>query len=99
MLSQVSQTRQMRGLLLDYDVLAYPCDRAHSSSQWRNIMPDTLNAAELRRWAMECGAQADSPNCSTEERTRLLTMRESLLALAENADWLAGKLATPVAAA
>jgi hypothetical protein len=54
-------------------------------------MPDTLNAAELRRWAIKCGSQADAANCSAEDRARLLTMRESLLALADNADWLAGK--------
>jgi len=54
-------------------------------------MPDTLNAAELRRLAMECVAMADADGCGADERERLLTMRESLLALAENADWLAGK--------
>ena len=54
-------------------------------------MPDTLNAAELRRLAMECAAMADAAECAAEERERLLTMRESLLALADNADWLAGK--------
>lgn len=54
-------------------------------------MLDTLNAAELRRWAMECAAQADNLTCPVEERNRLLTMRESLLALANDADWLAGK--------
>lgn len=54
-------------------------------------MPDTLNAAELRRLAMECAAMADADGCPADERERLLTMRESLLALADNADWLAGK--------
>jgi len=54
-------------------------------------MLDTLNAAELRRWAMQCAVEADDESCAAEERTRLLTMRESLLALAENADWLAGR--------
>ena len=54
-------------------------------------MPDTLNAAELRRWAMECGAKAHMSNCGAEDRARLLKMRESLLALADNADWLAGR--------
>jgi hypothetical protein len=58
-------------------------------------MPDTLNAAELRRLAMECAAMADTDGCEANERKRLLTMRESLLALAENADWLAGKPADP----
>jgi hypothetical protein len=55
-------------------------------------MPDTLNAAELRRLAMECAARADHFDCDPDERTRLLTMREALLDLAMNADWLAGRL-------
>lgn len=54
-------------------------------------MPDTLNAAEMRRLAMECAARAGEKTCTTDERERFLKMRESLLALAENADWLAGK--------
>lgn len=54
-------------------------------------MPDTLNATELRRWAARCVNQANDKNCSGEERERLLKMRQSLLALAENADWLNGK--------
>ena len=56
-------------------------------------MPDTLDAAELRRWALQCSAKAESNGCSAEERSRLLKMREALLDLAENADWLAGKIA------
>lgn len=56
-------------------------------------MPDTLNAAELRRLAMRCSAQANSAACSTPERERLLKMREALLDLAQSADWLAGRRA------
>ncbi len=56
-------------------------------------MPDTLDAAALRRLAMQCGAEADANCCSAEERGRLLKMREALLHLAENADWLDGKIA------
>jgi hypothetical protein len=55
-------------------------------------MPDTLNAAEMRRLAMACAARAAEEKCDAEERERLLKMRESLLALAVNADWLAGKV-------
>ncbi|MEJ2436323.1 MAG: hypothetical protein P8Y53_25445 [Pseudolabrys sp.] len=55
-------------------------------------MPDTLDAAALRRWAMQCAAKADDKGVSAPERERYLTTRESLLALAENADWLAGRL-------
>jgi hypothetical protein len=63
-------------------------------------MTDTLNAADLRRWATHCMTQANDPRCGGEERTRLLTMRTSLLALAENADWLAGhRDATPLSQA
>ena len=54
-------------------------------------MPDTMNAAEMRRLAMECAARASRDDCSADERDRLMTMRESLLALAANADWLAGR--------
>jgi hypothetical protein len=54
-------------------------------------MPDTLDAAELRRMAIKCAARAEQANCDAAERGRLMAMRESLLALAENADWLAGK--------
>ena len=55
-------------------------------------MTDTLNAAELRRWAMQCGAQADHPHASGDERERPLKMRASLLAIAADADWLDGKI-------
>ncbi|MEJ2377158.1 MAG: hypothetical protein P8Y53_03715 [Pseudolabrys sp.] len=53
-------------------------------------MPDTLNAAALRRGAMQCAAKADDKGVSAQERERYLTMREALLVLADNADWLAG---------
>lgn len=56
-------------------------------------MPDTLDAAELRRLAMQCGTDAESDGCSAEERSRLLKIREALLDLAQNADWLEGKVA------
>jgi hypothetical protein len=54
-------------------------------------MPDTLNAAELRRLAMQCGTRALERDCQAADRDRYLKMQESLLALAESADWLAGK--------
>jgi hypothetical protein len=56
-------------------------------------MTDCLNASELRRWAEQCFAQASNARVSGEERERLLKMHTSLLVLAENADWLAGKQA------
>ncbi len=52
-------------------------------------MPDTLNAAELRRWAAHCADRAQTLRCE-EERERLRRMRNAILALAADADWLAG---------
>ena len=54
-------------------------------------MPDTLNAAEMRRLAMQCAARASEPNCDAKERERMLRMREGLLEVAANADWLSGR--------
>ena len=54
-------------------------------------MADTLNAAELRRLAIECATRAYNRDCRPADRERYLKMQESLLALAESADWLAGK--------
>ena len=53
-------------------------------------MTDLDNAATLRRWAMQCAAQADDPHASGDERDRLLKMRTALLELAETQDWLEG---------
>ncbi|HKY86672.1 MAG TPA: hypothetical protein VJL90_07940 [Pseudorhodoplanes sp.] len=53
-------------------------------------MTDLDNAATLRRWAMQCAAQADDPHASGDERDRLLKMRAALLDLAETQDWLDG---------
>lgn len=58
-------------------------------------MTDTLNSSELKRWAAQCLAQANNPRASGEERERLLKMHTSLLALADNADWLAGQQSHP----
>ena len=53
-------------------------------------MPDVLQAAMLRRWAMDCAAQAANSRYSDEQRERLLKMREALLDLATTQDWLDG---------
>jgi hypothetical protein len=53
-------------------------------------MPDTLNAAEMRRLAMRCAVRASEPDCGADDRERLLRMREGLLEVAANADWLSG---------
>lgn len=59
-------------------------------------MRDTLNAAELRRWAMRCAARASDDDCADDERARLLTIREALLSLAVDADWLVGRPAEAI---
>jgi hypothetical protein len=53
-------------------------------------LPSAMSAAELRRLAMQCAAQADDEH-DREERKRLLKIRQALLTLAENEDWLNGK--------
>jgi hypothetical protein len=58
-------------------------------------MPDTLNAAEMRRLAMRCAARASEPTCQGDERERMLRMREGLLEVAANADWLLGRRNSP----
>jgi hypothetical protein len=54
-------------------------------------MPDTLNAVEMRRLAMQCSARAQQHDISAEERLRLMRMHEGLLEVAASADWLAGR--------
>jgi hypothetical protein len=54
-----------------------------------------LTSADLRRWATQCYDQANSPRVSGDERERLLKMREGLLALAQEVDWLDGKKESP----
>jgi hypothetical protein len=54
-------------------------------------MTDLDNAAMLRRWAMQCAAQADDPHATGDERDRLLKMRTALLELAQTQDWLEGE--------
>lgn len=51
---------------------------------------ETPTSADLRRWAMQCGAQASAAASSADERERLLKMREALLDLADTEDWLSG---------
>ena len=54
-------------------------------------VPNTLNAAEMRRLAMRCAARACDAELSVEERERMRRMRDGLLDVAANADWLAGR--------
>jgi hypothetical protein len=54
-------------------------------------MIDPLNAEALRLWAAHCQAKARQTAWCRAERERLLRIQESLLALADTADWLAGR--------
>lgn len=54
-------------------------------------MFDPLNAEELRQWAAHCAEKAERAAASRADRERLLEMKDSLLALADNADWLFGR--------
>lgn len=56
-------------------------------------VPSPASAAELRRMAMQCAAQAELLNADDDECKKLLKMREALLSLAANEDWLDGKSA------
>jgi RecB family exonuclease len=58
-----------------------------------NHFPAAASAADLRRMAMQCAAQADMPDADETERDKLLKMREALLSLAANEDWLNGRSA------
>jgi hypothetical protein len=53
-------------------------------------MDDETQAAMLRRWAAECGDEADNPRNTPEQRERLLKMKAALLDLAITQDWLDG---------
>ena len=54
-------------------------------------MTDLMDSATLRRWAMQCRAQADDPRISGDDRERLLKMQTALLELAQTHDWLEGR--------
>jgi hypothetical protein len=53
--------------------------------------PLDVTGAELRKWAARCAAQAKETR-SIPDRARLLAMRDALLDLADNEDWLSGKV-------
>ena len=56
-------------------------------------MNTNLSAAELRHWAAQCDARATDTLASGEEYERLRLMREGLLAVAEQQEWLEGNVA------
>ncbi len=53
-------------------------------------MNTNLSAAELRHWAAQCDARARDAMCSGEEYERLIKMRNGLLAVAAQQEWLDG---------
>lgn len=53
-------------------------------------MNTNLTAAELRHWAGQCDARAKDPLASGQEHERLVKMRDGLLAVAEQQEWLEG---------
>ena len=55
-----------------------------------------VSSSDLRTWAQDCEMQSMKALTSGEERDRLLRMRDALLALAEEQDWLAGRKSSPV---
>jgi hypothetical protein len=55
------------------------------------MITDQLASADLRRWAMQCAAQADNPGTSGDNRDRLLKMQAALLDLAHTQEWLEGR--------
>ncbi len=55
-------------------------------------MNTNLSAADLRRWAAQCDARARDPHASLDEYERLARMRDGLLAVAEQQEWLEGNV-------
>jgi hypothetical protein len=53
-------------------------------------MNTNLSANELRRWAAQCDARTKDPMTSGDEYERLVLMRDGLLAVAEQQEWLEG---------
>ncbi len=53
-------------------------------------MNTNLSADELRRWAAQCDARAKDPMTSGDEYERLMLMRDGLLAVAGQLEWLEG---------
>jgi hypothetical protein len=59
-------------------------------------MPIPVSSSNLRSWAYDCEMQSKNAFTSGDERDRLLRMRDALLALAKEQDWLSGKKSPPV---
>lgn len=78
--------------------ILYACLGSGIPWEGRSVLVDLPSASELRRWAMQCSAQATSTRTNGDERDRLLKMRDALLDLAEADDWLQGRPEHPGAA-
>jgi hypothetical protein len=52
-----------------------------------------MDAAALRRWAMEYATQADDPTISGQERKRLPKVRAAILEIAATRGWLTAEAA------
>jgi hypothetical protein len=53
---------------------------------------ETSKISDFRLWAAQCAAKAETAG-TPADRDRLLKMRDALLALADNEDWLNGSVA------
>jgi len=53
---------------------------------------EASKAADFRMWAAQCTANAEAA-ATPADRERLIKMRDALLALADNEDWLHGSVA------
>jgi hypothetical protein len=53
---------------------------------------ETSKIPDFRLWAALCAAKAEAA-ATPADRDRLLKMRDALLALADNEDWLHGRVA------
>ncbi len=56
-------------------------------------MNTNLSAAALRRWAAQCDTRAKDSLTSGQDYDRLMVMRDGLLAVAEQQEWLEGEVA------
>ena len=61
-------------------------------------MNTNLSAAALRHWAAQCDARARDALTSGPEHDCLVRMRDGLLAVAEQQEWLEGQVENHVAA-
>jgi hypothetical protein len=88
---EMTQATSTARLYLQAPVIERPVSSRLHRKIGRAAMTDRLDSATLRRWAMQCAAQASDPRTSGDDRDRLLKMRTALLDLAKTQDWLDGR--------